>query len=121
RLEDEQLRLPYWAEIWDSARGIAQMLASDMDGQLAGRRVLDLGCGMGLVGTVAAMLGAKVTFADLESEALLFARYNTLPWHRQVRARQLNWRTDRLDDRFDLIIGADILYEQSQWKHLERF
>lgn len=121
RLDDDQLRLPYWAEIWDSARGIVQMLGHEKDGQLVGQRVLDLGCGMGLVGTLAAMLGAEVTFADLESDALLFARLNSLPWRRQIRARQLNWRTDRLGRRFDLIIGADILYEQSQWRALERF
>src|SRR5690606_33568923 len=84
RLDDDQLRLPYWAEIWDSARGIVQMLGHEKDGQLVGQRVLDLGCGMGLVGTLAAMLGAEVTFADLESDALLFARLNSLPWRRQI-------------------------------------
>ncbi|HEY2589741.1 MAG TPA: hypothetical protein VGI81_28615, partial [Tepidisphaeraceae bacterium] len=39
----------------------------------------------------------------------------------RVRARKLNWRTDRLAERFDLIIGADILYERAQWEHQEPF
>ena len=76
---------------------------------------------MGLTGTVAAALGANVTFADLSKEALLFAQLNSLPFADRVRTRQLNWRTARLPERFDLIIGADILYERGQWMYLEPF
>ncbi|HEX2999863.1 MAG TPA: hypothetical protein VHR86_06465, partial [Armatimonadota bacterium] len=39
----------------------------------------------------------------------------------RVRTRRTNWRTDDLAERFDLIIGADILYERAQWPHLEPF
>ncbi len=122
RIDGEALHLPYWAELWDSALGIGQWLLQEHATRpLTGQRVLDLGCGMGLTGTLAASLGAHVTFADLEPAALLFARLNSLPWRCRVRTRQLNWRTDRLDERFDLIIGADILYEMPQWSFLEPF
>jgi predicted nicotinamide N-methyase len=79
---------------------------------------------MGLTGSVAAAMGADVTFADLEAPALLFARLNSLPFdpdRRRTRTRRLNWQTDRLGQHFDLIIGADILYERAQWDHLEPF
>jgi|SRR5665213_1699113 len=129
RTDDEQLHLPYWAELWDSARGIGIHLAGAMKnfetasrmGQARRLRVLDLGCGMGMAGTVAAALGADVVFADLEPPALLFAQLNSLPWRKRVRARRLNWQRDSLDRRFDLIIGADILYERAQWPFLETF
>jgi predicted nicotinamide N-methyase len=84
--------------------------------------VLDLGCGMGLSGTSAAALGARsILFADLEAPALLFARLNSLPSAPRVRARRTDWRRDNLRQRFDLILGADILYERKQWDHLEPF
>jgi predicted nicotinamide N-methyase len=118
RLDDPQ-HLPYWAELWDSARGVAAALAK-MDWS-ATRRVLDLGCGMGLCGATAAAMGARVMLADLEPPAMLFARLNCLPFGRRVRARQLNWQIDRLDERFDLIFGADILYEKNQWEFLNEF
>jgi predicted nicotinamide N-methyase len=123
---DEHLHLPYWAELWDSAMGLGQYLVrTRADPEIARRgtslKVLDLGCGMGLSGTVAAALGAAVTFADIESPALLFARLNSLPWRKQVTTRRLNWRTDRLGRTFDLILGADILYERAQWEFLEPF
>ena len=101
------------------ARGVAAVLAK-MDWS-ATTRVLDLGCGMGLCGATAAATGANVLLADLEPPAMLFARLNCLPFGRRVRARQLNWQIDRLEERFDLIFGADILYERKQWEFLNEF
>lgn len=134
RLDGDYLHLPYWAELWDSAPGLARWLAEHVSANRWGAlapslpptpNVLDLGCGMGLTGTVAAALGARVLFADLEPAALLFARLNSLPFAGgrppRVRARQLNWQTDRLGERFDLILGADILYERKQWEYLDPF
>src|SRR5690606_5421047 len=73
RHHGDQLHLPYWAELWDSALAVAQMLGQERHAiGLEGKRVLDLGCGMGLTGSIAAMFGAQVTFADLETPALLF-------------------------------------------------
>lgn len=119
RVPEDQLHLPYWAELWDSAMGIAQHLVAPPS--LQALSVLDLGCGMGLSGVVAAAMGHRVLFADLESPALLFARLNSLPFSESVRFRKLDWRRDRLNERFDLILGADILYERKQWDHLEPF
>jgi predicted nicotinamide N-methyase len=120
RTEGDQLHLPYWAELWDSAIGIGQLLVARR-AEVAGRAALDLGCGMGLAGTIAARIGMRVLFADLEPPALLFAQLNSLPDAARVRTRRLNWQTDRLDERFDLILGADILYERKQWDSLELF
>jgi predicted nicotinamide N-methyase len=122
RAESDQLQLPYWAELWDSALAIAQKMCRDCAGDTApGVSVLDLGCGMGLSGAVAARLGMHVLFADLEADALLFARLNSLADAGRVRTRRLDWRHDRLAESFDLIIGADILYERPQWDFLEPF
>jgi predicted nicotinamide N-methyase len=122
RQSGDVLGLPYWAEIWDSSYGVGQYLTQILSN--ARDRcidVLDLGCGMGFTGMVAAAMGARVTLADLEPPALLFARLNAIQFSADVQTRRLNWRTDRFDERFDLIIGADILYEKTQWDHLEPF
>ena len=128
RVSEDQLHLPYWAELWDSAMGMAQVLVRGSalgvqcsDGHSHSPSVLDLGCGMGLSGTVAAAVGCRVLFADLEPPALLFARLNSLPWAHRVRTRRVDWRKDHLNERFELILGADILYERKQWDHLEPF
>jgi SAM-dependent methyltransferase len=98
----EPLLLPYWAELWDSGGGVATQLAERYATEqsravsargersshlaLAGHTVLDLGCGQGLLGCVAASLGARVTFADLEPPALLFARLNAAALGRRAVA-----------------------------------
>jgi predicted nicotinamide N-methyase len=142
---DDQLHLPYWAEVWESGRGVGEYLSAECKVKSAELEekgvakpdrpplctlhsslctyssVLDLGCGMGMAGTVAAALGARVLFADLEAPSLLFARLNSLPWRRRVRTRRLDWKSDRLGERFELIVGADILYERIQWPWLHAF
>jgi predicted nicotinamide N-methyase len=120
RAPEDQLHLPYWAELWDSALALATFLVGRAP-EVAGASVLDLGCGMGLSGTAAAECGAKVLFADLEPPALLFAQLNSLGNAGRVRTRRLDWRNDRLGEQFDLILGADILYERKQWDFLEPF
>jgi protein N-lysine methyltransferase METTL21A len=118
RKQGDQLHLPYWAELWDSSIGLGHFL---MRWERRKQRVLDLGCGMGLAGTVAAAMGHEVLLADLESPALLFAKLNTLPFSSRARTRQLDWQRDRLDEKFDLILGADVVYEREQWQYLEPF
>jgi predicted nicotinamide N-methyase len=127
RKDGNHLHLPYWAELWDSALAMGELLvtrfgrASASPPRRMPYRALDLGCGMGFTGMIAASLGLRVTFADLEPPALLFARLNSLRYDRWARARRLNWQTTRLTERFHLILGADILYERAQWEHLEPF
>ncbi len=117
-----ELRMPYWAAVWESASALAEhLVARDADAPLAGRRALDLGCGMGLVGTVLAMLGARVTLGDIDTAGLLFAQVNTLPWGRRARVTRLDWHADDLKTRFDVICAADVLYDVAQWTPIEAF
>ena len=131
RVQGDQLGLPYWAELWDSSIGIGTWLVNrgSKEKAIASRptthdprlSVLDLGCGIGLAGTVAAMLGAKVCFGDIERDCLLFARLNGLRYSPHVRAKKVDWQRDDLGERFDLIIGSDVLYDRSQWEFLDPF
>lgn len=109
---------PYWAEAWESAVVLAIALTSR---DLPERAVLDLGCGLGLVGTVAASLGAKVLMVDAAPPALLFAKLNSWSWRDRVAVQQLDWRCDELRQRFSLIAGSDIVYDRDEWPYLETF
>ena len=72
----------------------------------AGQRVLDVGCGTGVVAITAALVGAKVTGADLTPELLKVARENAeitgadVEWH-EADVEQLPF-----DDRqFDVVLS----------------
>lgn len=105
--EDE---IPFWAELWPSSVALASWLSPQ---NLAGRRVLELGCGVGLAGIAAALCGSCVLQTDYVPAALVMARYNA--WRNRclgMRWRLADWRAFPTFGRFDMIIGADILYEQ---------
>jgi 2-polyprenyl-3-methyl-5-hydroxy-6-metoxy-1,4-benzoquinol methylase len=87
---------------------------------LAGSNALDLGCGTGTTAVALLARGIEVTAVDLEVPALRFAQLNTLAWRDRIRLRQFDWSNDTLGRQFDLIVGADVLYERDQWTNLER-
>eukprot|EP00667_Euglena_gracilis_P011527 EG_transcript_11787 len=61
---------PYWAALWGSAQGLAAEVLRRPE-LVRGKRVLDLGCGVGLAGLAAAVAGAReVVLADREPRAL---------------------------------------------------
>ena len=86
------------------------------EGLLTGRRVVELGCGVGLPSVVTLDLGARVTATDHYAAALDFVRYNAranLGFEPETRV--LDWhtpRTDGLKDPFELVLAADVLYER---------
>lgn len=103
--------IPYWVELWPATLALCGWLAKQ---DLAGRRCLDLGCGLGLSALVASNLGAQVAGMDYERDALYFAarnaRLNAVPdplwlcmdWNRPGFASAC----------FERIWGGDIFYEQ---------
>src|SRR5437016_2208097 len=53
---------PYWAKLWPAAPLLAEAIVRA--GWPRGTRVLELGCGSGLVGIAALACGLDVTFSD---------------------------------------------------------
>ncbi len=108
---DQDDRLPYWAEVWPSSRVLAQRVAA-----LAGqeRRLLELGCGVGLVSIAAAQAGFDVVASDYYQEAVEFTDSNArLNGQGRVAARLIDWRDYPQDlGLFDVIAASDVLYER---------
>lgn len=108
-------RLPYWAEIWPSARVLADQLAREPG---ANRRLLELGCGCGYLALVAAHLGYDVVASDYYEPACDFVRLNAARHEfANISAQHANWRDWPADlEKFDVVIAADVLYDQNYCK-----
>ena len=104
-------RMPYWAEPWPSGLVLARTIAA-MQGR--GRRLLELGCGAGLVAVAATIAGFHVTATDYYDDALGFAWLNVWRTTRTaIDTRMVDWRSMPDDLRaFDVVIASDVLYEK---------
>jgi predicted nicotinamide N-methyase len=104
-------RLPYWAELWPSARALARRL---LEAPPPEGRVLELGCGVALPSLALLARGAEILATDYYEDALRFAEVNAarngLP---PLATALLDWRAIPPDlGRFDLVLAADVMYEQ---------
>lgn len=109
-LKDE--RLPYWADVWPSAKVLAEHVVRHKGD---GRRALELGCGSGLVACALAAAGYKVTATDYYPDALEFTRVNVARNTVQYPAtRMVDWRDMPRDlGRFHVVVASDVLYEHT--------
>jgi len=107
---DRDERLPYWADLWPSARVLAEELAVL---RLSGERLLELGCGLGFVAIGAVLGGASVTATDYYEDATHFARVNVHDaTGATVATRMVDWTALPADlGKFDRVIASDVLYE----------
>lgn len=100
-----------FGQIWPSGRLLAEAM-SEFD--VGGKRVLELGCGLGLASLVLTRRGADVTASDHHPLAELFLSHNAgLNGLGIPHFHDLQWAV--ADDglgRFDLIIASDVLYER---------
>jgi predicted nicotinamide N-methyase len=116
---------PFWAFPWAGGQGLARYVL-DHPETVAGRRVLDVASGSGLVAIAAAKAGAKtVTAGDIDENALaaiaLNAAANNTP---QVIARAVDLAAGRtaagpatdLDAGLlrapDVVLAADVFYQR---------
>ena len=105
-------RLPYWAELWPSARVLGEWILGQRSDN---RTLLELGCGSGLVSTCAALAGFTVTVSDYYDDAMLFAQVNASRNSAAApKTVAIDWRNLPSDlPRYDVVVASDVLYERT--------
>lgn len=101
-----------FGQIWPAGRLLANSV-SRFD--IEGKRILEIGCGLGLASLVLQRRGADIVASDIHPLAEPFLAYNSalnsLP---SVAYRKLRWAVALPTlGQFDLIIGSDVLYERT--------
>ncbi|WFB34485.1 methyltransferase [Kiritimatiellota bacterium B12222] len=116
-VQDE--RMPYWAELWPSSLLMAETIAL-RHSHLPSGPWLELGCGPGLPGILAAQFGRKGVCSDYMQEALWLAELNA---HQNgcadhIRFKRLDWREPDLSEHFRWILAGDVAYENRNFSPL---
>lgn len=111
---------PLFGVLWPAGLVLAEEM-SQFD--FTGKRILEIGCGLGLSSLVLQRRGADITASDhhpLAGEFLLEnSALNALP---PVPFQIVQWAGPNADlGHFDVIIGSDVLYERGHAQLLAEF
>jgi len=117
--------LPYWAELWPSARVFSDFLLDEL-AQHTHRHVVELGTGLGLTTLAVAASGKRCITLDYA----FAAGYYTVSSARHINPGldssnvlpvTADWRSTPLRKSFSLIVGSDILYEKRWCDSVQAF
>jgi predicted nicotinamide N-methyase len=117
---DHDFAAPYWAYPWRGGLALARYVL-DRPEFVAGRRILDLGAGSGLVGIAAAKSGAKeVIAAEIDRYAIAAMGLNAEA--NAVRILSMfGDLTQGLPPKVDSVLIGDLFYEQDLAKRVLSF
>ncbi|MDQ0250353.1 putative nicotinamide N-methyase [Sphingomonas kyeonggiensis] len=108
--EDAAFGSPYWAYYWLGGLALARFVL-DRPEVVAGRRVLDLGCGSGLVAIAAMQAGAASVLAvDVDPYAVVATQVNAAANGVAVEALHADL-TEGPVPEVDLILAGDVFYD----------
>ncbi len=119
-LDRRDERIPYWAEVWSSAVGLSTYIAHN-NHLFTGKRVLEIGAGLGLPSIMASFYTADIVVTDYMQEAIDFAASNWKLNHQTGRAsfEILDWRTTAaFSQKFDIVLASDVAYEKGGFDKL---
>lgn len=89
---------------------------------VANKRILEVGCGLGLSSLVLNSRGADITATDIHPEARANLRLNTdLNEGKPIPYFDADWRDTCGQAPFDLVIASDVLYQRDHPQLLAGF
>lgn len=111
---------PLFGVIWDSSEVLAHLMS---EFAVAGKRILEVGCGIALSSLVLNQREADITATDYHPEVAGFLAENVrLNQGREIPFVRTGWADEDSGlGKFDLIIGSDLLYESEHAQLLSAF
>ncbi len=112
---------PLWSKIWEASIVLADYLGGIPPE--TGKRFLEIGCGLGLVGIIASSFGHHVTMTEHNPHALNFSRANAKMNASLVGPnlviRELDWNRPQLQGTFDFIVGSEVIYKEGDYQPIQ--
>jgi predicted nicotinamide N-methyase len=111
--------IPYWTDLWPAAIGMSDFILEN-ETLFEQKRVIEIGCGLGLPSIVAAGVAKEVTMTDYLEDAIVFAKRNVaLNNLKNINFELLDWRDIEVGhQKYDVILASDIAYEKRFFEQL---
>ena len=107
--------------LWPSSQVLANYMFKS---HTKSKRILEVGCGIGLSSLLLNHLNQDITATDYHPEVKAFLLKNTnLNYDKDIPFYRLDWE-DKVNNslgKFDIIIGSDLLYQQNHGELLSNF
>lgn len=101
-----------FGQLWPASKVLARFMKTM---ELKDRRILELGCGLGLPSLTLQYRGADITASDYHPVSRDFLQYNCqLNNLSDIPFIQLDWNNPPDGEQYDLIIASDVLYDPGQ-------
>jgi len=106
--------------VWPSSQVLARHMSNFA---IKGKRILEIGCGIGLTSLILNQRNADITATDYHPVAESFLKYNTVLNEGPVIPFVRTAWDDELSElgEFDVIVGSDLLYEYEHAELLSQF
>ena len=100
---------PFWVRLWEAAIVLADLLVAQPLPE--GKKLLELGAGLGAPGLAAALVGYEVTLSDYEQHIMGFQKVSAAANGLDtVQFALIDWLKPPKLAKFDTIIAAEILF-----------
>ena len=111
---------PLFGNVWPTSIVMA-LRVSELE--LDGKRVLEIGCGIGLCSIVLHRKGVDITASDYHPQTQDFLNRNIVGnGLSPIKYQAGNWETENPQlGKFDVVIGSDILYQPAHAQQVSRF
>jgi 2-polyprenyl-6-hydroxyphenyl methylase/3-demethylubiquinone-9 3-methyltransferase len=83
-------------------------------------KILDLGCGGGLISEGLSKIGANVTGIDFVKENINIAKIHSRKSNLKINYKTLDFENEKISSKFDIIIIFEVLEHLSDWKDFIR-
>jgi len=112
---------PLFGVVWQAGEVLAQLMAAyDIDS----RRILEVGCGVGLASLVLNKRQADISATDIHPSAQKHLNYNTdLNGDARIPFLRTGWEDEPHEKfgLFDIIIASDVMFEPNHSENLVKF
>jgi len=106
--------------VWPAGRVLATLMSTY---NISNKKILELGCGIGLSSLVLNKRGANIVATDYHPEVVRYLKLNTeLNEDKEIKFFQSDWNNEDINiGQYDTIIGSDLLYEDEHAFKVAKF
>lgn len=109
---DKDEQLPYWADIWPSSEAIFEYCLNLSVKPKS--KICEIGAGLGIVASAISfgLEDSLLVSTDISQDSVHYIKDNFKRNKLKGESTCCDWRYSPFKEKFDIIIGADILYEE---------